>query len=374
MEQTSSAWKIAVAVLAVIAAAFTAYNVGWSNAQAEYEAMADLNVLLNRSDMETIELIDGPVYVFGHQSPDADTVCSAIAYAELLRDLGYDAQPAVLGPVKNETKYILEQAEVEEPQVLEDVSGMNVVLVDRGEYAQSAEGLKDAHIVSIINHHGEGNITTSNQLVYDARPLGSTATIILIRYYNYGFEPTPQTAKLMLGALLSDTSNLQSNTTTEADKTAAPILAKLAGIEDTDAFYRDMFQAAISYEGMTDEEIFLNDIKEYEAAGKKFAIACVDAWDEDAAEGLATRMKATMNKVEPSLGVDMVFVQVSIFHDDLSKSYLLASNDAAADVLKEAFGEKLEFDGTSYILEPGVSRKQVLVPAISDVLAAFPQE
>ena len=135
-----------------------------------------------------------------------------------------------------------------------------------------------------------------------------------------------------------------------------------------------MFQAAISYEGMTDEEIFLNDIKEYEAAGKKFAIACVDAWDEDAAEGLATRMKATMNKVEPSLGVDMVFVQVSIFHNDLSKSYLLASNDAAADVLKEAFGEKLEFDGTSYILEPGVSRKQVLVPAISDVLAAFPQE
>ena len=106
MEQTSSAWKIAVAVLAVIAAAFTAYNVGWSNAQAEYEAMADLNVLLNRSDMETIELIDGPVYVFGHQSPDADTVCSAIAYAELLRDLGYDAQPAVLGPVNNETKYI----------------------------------------------------------------------------------------------------------------------------------------------------------------------------------------------------------------------------------------------------------------------------
>lgn len=208
MEQTSSAWKIAVAVLAVIAAAFTAYNVGWSNAQAEYEAMADLNVLLNRSDMETIELIDGPVYVFGHQSPDADTVCSAIAYAELLRDLGYDAQPAVLGPVKNETKYILEQAEVEEPQVLEDASGLNVVLVDHDEYAQSAEGLKDAHIVSIIDHHGEGNIATSNQLVYDARPLGSTATIILIRYYNYGFEPTPQTAKLMLGALLSDTSNL----------------------------------------------------------------------------------------------------------------------------------------------------------------------
>ena len=208
MEQTSSAWKIAVAVLAVIAAAFTAYNVGWSNAQAEYEAMADLNVLLNRSDMETIELIDGPVYVFGHQSPDADTVCSAIAYAELLRDLGYDAQPAVLGPVNNETKYIHEQAEAEEPQVLEDASGLNVVLVDHDEYAKSAEGLKDAHIVSIIDHHGEGNITTSNQLVYDARPLGSTATIILIRYYNYGFEPTPQTAKLMLGALLSDTSNL----------------------------------------------------------------------------------------------------------------------------------------------------------------------
>lgn len=53
---------------------------------------------------------------------------------------------------------------------------------------------------------------------------------------------------------------------------------------------------------------------------------------------------------------------------------MLPSSDAAADVLKEAFGKKLEFDGTAYILEPGVSRKQVLVPAIYDVLAAFPQE
>lgn len=94
-------------MLAVIAAAFTAYNLGWSNAQAEHQAKAELSTLLNRSDMETIELVDGPVYVFGHQSPDSDTVCSAIAYAELLRDLGYDAQPAVLGPVNAETGYIL---------------------------------------------------------------------------------------------------------------------------------------------------------------------------------------------------------------------------------------------------------------------------
>lgn len=226
-KKTSSAWRIAVAVLAVIAAAFTAYNLGWSNAQAEHQAKAELSTLLNRSDMETIELVDGPVYVFGHQSPDSDTVCSAIAYAELLRDLGYDAQPAVLGPVNAETGYILEKAEVEAPEVLEDASGLNVVLVDHDEYAQSAEGLKDANIISIIDHHGEGNITTSNQLVYDARPLGSTATIVLIRYYNYGFEPSPQTAKLMLGALLSDTSNLQSSTTTYPNRSCCRRVMRL---------------------------------------------------------------------------------------------------------------------------------------------------
>ena len=70
----------------------------------------------------------------GHKSPDSDTVCSAILYASLLNQLGYEAKPAVLGPVNQETEYILQRAGVETPELLEDVSGLNIVLVDHSDY------------------------------------------------------------------------------------------------------------------------------------------------------------------------------------------------------------------------------------------------
>lgn len=89
--------------------------------------------------------------------------------------------------------------------VLQDAAGCNMVLVDHSEYMQSAEGLQDANIISIIDHHADGTITTAGQLIYDARPLGSTSTIIWMRYRDYGVTPDRQTALVMMGSILSDT-------------------------------------------------------------------------------------------------------------------------------------------------------------------------
>ena len=81
---------------------------------------------------------------------------------------------------------MLKTGGIDIPQLLEDASGCNMVLVAHSEYAQSVKGLKDANVITIIDHHGDGSVTTGNQLIYDARPLGSTATIIWLRYRNYG--------------------------------------------------------------------------------------------------------------------------------------------------------------------------------------------
>ena len=314
------------------------------------------------------------IYVTGHKSPDSDTVGCAIAYAALLQNLGYDAVPAVLGSVNHETEYILKAAGLEVPALLEDVSGLTMVLVDHSEYTQSADGLKNANIISIIDHHGDGSVTTGNQLIYDARPFGSAATIVWIRYRDYGIEPDRQTALVMMGAILSDTSNLQSGNTTFADREALKALSAIAGISDTDAFYREMFKASISYEGMSDEEIFFSDYKEYESGGKKYSIGCVNAYDEETALALAERMKAVVSSTMSSTGMDMAFAQISIFHDDISVTYLVPSDDAAAKVLESAFGDTAVFDGKFYRLEPGVSRRKTLVPAISGVLESYPKE
>ena len=323
---------------------------------------------LNRSSIENIDVEGGTVYVIGHQSPDSDTVCSAIAYARLLTMLGVNAEAAVTDKLNNETAYILREAGVKAPPVLEDASGKDIFLVDHSELAQSAAGLDDANIITILDHHAAGTVTTSKPLIYDARPLGATATIICIRFYNYGLTPSKQTAMMMLGAILSDTHNLIPGATTEADRIAANTLSEMAGVSDTNALYREMFKALISYDGMTDEEIFLHDYKEYEAGGKKFGIGCVDVYDEKEAMDMAARMKDVVTKSPSSTGMDMAFAQVSVFHDDLSVTYLIPSDEKAEELLKTAFGDRAVFDGTSYVLKPGISRKKEMVPAFKVVL------
>ena len=374
MRKNRNLWKWIALILVVAVIGAAGILIGRNVTASQYQAEQELNYRLNRSDLDGLGEIEGTIYVTGHRSPDSDTVGSSIAYASLLQALGYDARPVVLDDINNETRYILEAGGLETPMLLDDASGCNMVLVDHSEYSQSAEGLRDANVITIIDHHGDGSITTGNQLIYDARPLGSTATIIWIRYRNYGIEPDPKTAYAMVGSILSDTSNLQSNATTFADREALKELSLLARINDTDALYQGMYQASISYDGMTDEDIFFSDYKEYERGGKKFGIGCVNAYDEAGAENLVERMTNVFSSVAAPNGMDMSFAQISIMHDGISITYLVPSNKAAAEVLEAAFGDDAVYDGVSYRLEPGISRKQVLVPAITDILEAYPRE
>ena len=367
-------WLIFILILLIIAAGIGGFWAGKSAESSKYRAERELNVLLNRSELEGLGEIEGTVYVTGHKSPDSDTVGSSIAYAVLLQKLGYDARPVVLGDINNETKFILESAKLDVPELMEDASGSNMILVDHSEYIQSADGLQNANIVSIIDHHGDGSVTTGNQLIYDARPLGSTATIIWIRYRNYGLEPDGQTALVMMGAILSDTKNLMSKTTTYADSEALKALSGIAGISDIDAFYQKMYEASISYDGMTPQEIFKSDYKEYESGGKKYAIGCINAYDEQGGRDMAKTMKELFLSLPADDEPDMAFAQINIFNDGVDVTYIVPSDEAAAEVIEAAFGDSAVFDGTAYRLEPGISRKQVLVPAITDVLAAYPKE
>ncbi len=374
MEKKKNVWKWGVLIIIILAVGAVGFLIGQNISASKYQAEKELDYRLNRSDLDGLGEIDGTIYVTGHKSPDTDTVGSSIAYAALLQKLGYDAVPVILGDINNETRYVLESGGIDTPKLLEDASACNMVLVDHSEYTQSAEGLKDANVLSIIDHHGDGSVTTGKQLIYDARPFGSTATIIWLRYRNYGIEVDQKIAYVMAGSILSDTQNFQSDTTTFADREALKELSQIAGISDLDALYQEMFKASISYEGMTDEEIFFDDYKEYESGGKKYSIGCVNAYDEDIAGDLVERMAKVIPGTLTSTGMDMTFAQISIFHDGISITYLVPSDEAAKEVLQTAFGEKAVYDGLSFRLEPGISRRQVLVPAINDVLESHPQE
>ena len=330
---------------------------------------------LNRASIANMSIGDGPVYVIGHRSPDSDTVCSAIAYARLLNMLGYPAEAAVNGPVNHETAYILNAAGVEAPPVLEDAAGKSIFLVDHSEYAQSTEGMEDAHIVGIMDHHGVGSVLTGHQVVYEARPIGATATIIWLDYLNYGLEIDKPTATLLLGAILSDTANLTGSTVTETDRQAAADLAVVAGIEDVKAFYLGLHAEALSYEGLSSEEILFSDYKEYEVGGVKFGIGLISAIDEDHARELAERMKEALPHGFETAQVDLLYAEVGIREDGIKTDFIVPCEGQSRDYLEAAFENYDEYDGTSYIFRNGgLGRKTKLVPGLTDYINAHPHE
>lgn len=205
MSEKSTKTQTALLIALAVCLAFTGFFVGKASEHRNARQERERLYALNRSSIERLIVEDGPIYVIGHRSPDSDTVCSAIAYARFLTLLGHDAQAAITAPVNHETAFILQEAGVETPPVLEDASGENIFLVDHSEYAQAAEGMVDAHIVGILDHHGVGSVTTGQQLLYEAKPIGATATIVWLDYLNYGFDIDKPTAHLLLGAVLSDT-------------------------------------------------------------------------------------------------------------------------------------------------------------------------
>lgn len=330
---------------------------------------------LNRASIANMSVGEGPVYVVGHRSPDSDTICSAIGYARLLTMLGYPAEAAANGPVNHETAFILKTAGIEAPPVLEDAAGKSIFLVDHSEYAQSTEGLVDAHIVGILDHHGIGSVLTGHQVVYDARPIGATATIVWLDYMNYGLEIDKPTATVLMGAILSDTMNLTGSTVTEADRQAVADLAKIAGIEDVNAFHRQLHAEALSYEGMSDEEILFSDYKEYEVASVRFGIGLANAIDEEHARDLAVRMKGAMPQAFDKVNVDLLFACAGVREGDVKTDFIVALDGKSADYFEAAFPNCDESDGTVYIFRNGgLGRKTKFVPGLTDYINAHPHE
>ena len=365
---------IPAAVLASLGLAAVAFFAGRSLGRAPLLKERETLQALNRASIEKLPSNGETIHVIGHRSPDSDTVCSAIAYARLLTKLGYNAEAKITASVNHESAYILREAGVEMPPVLESAAGESIFLVDHSEYAQAAEDMEDAHIIGILDHHGVGSVTTGHMIVYEARPIGATATIVWLDYLNYGIELDKSTAYLLLGAVLSDTSNLTASTVTEADKIAVTELAKLAEVKDVNALYAALHAELLSYEGMSDDEIFFSDYKEYEAYGIKFGIGIVNAIDIPTAEQLAERMKNALPDAFASREVELMYASIGMRENGEKIDYIVPCNEHSRQILADAFPDSDEFNGTAFIFKSGLGRKTKFVPGLTEFLGAYPHE
>ncbi|MNS71384.1 Manganese-dependent inorganic pyrophosphatase [compost metagenome] len=307
----------------------------------------------------------GKTLIFGHKNPDTDTICSAIAYADLKKQLGLDVEAVRLGTVSSETQYALDFFKVEAPRQVETVANEaeEVILVDHNERQQSASDIDQVRVVEVIDHHRIANFETSGPLYYRAEPVGCTATILNKLYKENGKTIKKEIAGLMLSAIISDSLLFKSPTCTEQDVAAARELAEIAGV-DADKYGLDMLKAGADLSDKTIEQLITIDSKEFQMGSSKVEIAQVNAVDTNDVLSRQAEVEAALNSVIEQKGLDLfLFVVTDILNND---SIGLALGKQAAAVEK-AYNVKL--DDNKAVLKGVVSRKSQIVPVLTDVLS-----
>lgn len=310
--------------------------------------------------------MEEPVYVIGHRIPDSDTVCSAIAMADLLQKLGYNAEPRITGLINKETAFILESAGIPVPQILEDASGKQIYMVDHNETIQAVDGIENAVLVGITDHHRLGNASTSHPTVMETKTYGATATIIAKDYEVNGLTPEPAIASVILSGIMSDTGNLK-NAHSGMDSYIYQKMLEISGISDPDAYYLEMRKIALSYDDMTDEEIYRHDMKDYKTDELTYSIGYIEVTGgEEALAEMSERMAKVMGDIFEEQGTDMLFAMVS--EKEIDRMVLTPYGSLAYEAAAEAFRDMAEYDGRGFIFSPDVARKTVIVPALNKVI------
>ena len=298
------------------------------------------------------------VIVFGHKSPDTDTICSAIVMADLQTKLkGEKVIPCRLGEINEETKFALKKFKAEEPKLIENVEqGQRVILVDHNEFSQSVEGIENAKIESVVDHHRINNFETAEPLFYYAQPVGCTSTILFELYKSNNIEITAQMAGLMLSAIISDTLLLKSPTTTEKDKKALEELAKIADV-DVNIYGLDMLKAGTNLDKYTEDELIRLDAKKIEKEDIKYVIAQVNTVSIPDVLKRKAKIEQEINKEILAKGLSLfVFVITDIVN---SNSEAIVLGDRV-----DAISKTYEVNDNIAVMPGVVSRKKQILPLV----------
>ena len=234
-----------------------------------------------------------------------------------------------------------------------------LILVDHNEATQAAEGLEEAEVLEIIDHHRINALVTDSPVFFRNVPVGCTCTIIHQMYRESGIEPDPATAGLMLSAILSDTLMFRSPTCTPADETAAKALAKIAQV-DLETYADAMFEAGGDITGKTAEEIFSGDYKIFNSGDTRFCVgqgSYMSEKNRKASEALVGPYLATALDKQRLDYVFYMFTDVRT-----SSTELLMVGEGAEEIVASAFGVEVK-DGVAR-LDGVVSRKKQIIPPL----------
>jgi len=296
------------------------------------------------------------VYVFGHKSPDTDSVTAAIAYAELMKAQGEDYVPVMQGKLNPETETVLKRFGFAAPEIMTDAAGKKVALVDHSDLAQAPDNLTANDVVAVVDHHKIGDVTTNQPIFFCNMPVGCTCTVLKILYDVNGVAVAPKVAGLMLAAILSDTVNFKSPTCTPADKKAVKELAAIAGVTDCDELFMEMLKAKSAVAGVPAMDLLHRDYKDFDMKGKKVGVGQLEL---ATLEQVAEMRDALYNAMKEQKGSERHSVLLMLTDVVKEGTDLMVISDDPA-MIETAFGAKLA--GNSMWIDGMMSRKKQTIP------------
>ena len=241
-----------------------------------------------------------------------------------------------------------------------NMDNKKIILVDHNEKGQAVDGIDEAEILEIIDHHRLGSMETALPVFFRNQPVGCTGTIIYDLYQENNVEVDKKIAGLLCSAIISDTLMFRSPTCTQKDKKAAEELAKIAGIEIQEHAEK-MFRAGSSLADKTPEEIFYQDFKKFSGNDKNFGAGQISSMDKTELEQLRPKIAAYMEGAVKE-GEMLFFLLTNILTES---SDLVFAGEGAKELVETAFGEPEE----NWVHVPGlVSRKKQFVPSVLHVL------
>ena len=238
-----------------------------------------------------------------------------------------------------------------------------VILVDHNEKNQAVDGVEEAEVLEIIDHHRLSSIETMGPVFFRNQPVGCTATIVYQMYQEEGVEVEPVIASLLCSAIISDTLMFRSPTCTPLDEKSARKLAEIAGI-DIEKLALEMFNAGSNLKGKTAEEICFLDFKQFTVNDINFGVGQISSMSAEELREIKTEVSAYLEQARKTQGLDMIFFMLTNIVAESSE--LLCAGNGAREKMISAFDlkgnpEMIELKGV-------VSRKKQLVPTLVSAL------
>lgn len=298
--------------------------------------------------------------VFGHKSPDTDSTGSPIVWAWYLNEVkGVAAAPKLLGEPNTEALFVLDRWNLDKPEIIDGVeAGAPVVIVDTNNPAELPDGINDADITAIIDHHKlVGGLETKGPIDITIRPLACTATIM---YDLMGDDAAkmPEAIKgAALSCIISDTLEFRSPTTTDRDREVVEALAADLGV-DVAAYASEMFEAKSDISAFSDPELIRMDSKAYEVDGTKFRVSVLETTAPKLVLDRKDSLMASFADVAKEDDVDEILLfAVDILNEEAT---LLVPNDLVKGVAEKSFGATVT--GDTVVLPGIMSRKKQIIP------------